>query len=512
MKISLIRFIFLFTIFNTIIYHLPFYQYAIEHLSIESVNGLLTLFSLTVALLTVTLFILFIIATILPSIIKAFLIIITLTNSIALYFMLTYHVILDKSMMGNLFNTNLSETLNLYEPTIILYLFFLGIIPAILISKIEIRRDNRFKLLFTGITTLLMGILLMYLNSTTWLWLDKNAKILGGLSMPWSYSINSVRYKLHEFQKSTKETPLPSATLKNSNEMIVVLIIGESSRASNWSLYGYDKKTNPLLEKENSIVVLNNSYSTATYTTASVHAILSSKGSTSDNYETLPNYLQRTGVNVIWRTKNWGQPTLHIDTFMEAKELKKECQGEGCDYDEVLLTNFEDMILKHKDKKLLVVLHTSGSHGPTYYKKYPKSFEKFKPICRSVDLKSCTQEELDNAYNNTIVYTDYIIDMTIKKLRKLHKKSVLIYLSDHGESLGEYGLYLHGTPYSIAPDVQKKIPFIVWQSPEYMSSKGLKKPYIKHQDRYGQFNIFHTILALFDVNSSIYQKNLDIFN
>ena len=509
-NISLSKFIFLITIIDILLYHIPVYNYTVANLNINSINGLLTSFSVLVSLFTVTAFLLFLIAAIFPSIMKVFAIIISLCNSLALYFVNTYNVILDKTMMSNVFNTNLSEATSYYDPKIFLYIIFLGILPTIFILKIKIEKVKRVRLIVYALSVAVIGVFIMYLNATTWLWFDKNAKILGGLAMPWSYSINAIRYIRTELKKDNKQILLPKANFLNDNKMLVVLVIGESARAADFSLYGYKRETNPLLKKQD-ILVLKNSISTATYTTASVHSMLSYTGSDSDSYEPLPNYLQREGVDVIWRAKNWGAPELHVKSFEKAGELKQSCTGDGCDYDEVLLTNLKKEILSSKKNKIFVVLHTAGSHGPTYSNKYPKKFEVFKPACKSVDLKECTQQELVNAYDNTILYTDYFLNKTINRLKKIKSMPVLfIYASDHGESLGEYGLYLHGTPYSIAPDVQKHIPFILWESKSFIKEKGFKTPYVKKQNSYGQNDIFHTVLGAFDLNSTIYNRKNDL--
>jgi len=174
----------------------------------------------------------------------------------------------------------------------------------------------------------------------------------------------------------------------------------------------------------------------------------------------------------------------------------------------VLLTNLEKEILKLKKNKTFVVLHTNGSHGPTYYKKYPKAFEVFTPACKTVNLQACTQQELINAYDNTILYTDYFLHQTITILKKFSDRpTMLIYASDHGESLGEYGLYLHGTPYSIAPDFQKDIPFLIWESDSFQKKNGGK---IDTGSSYRQNNIFHTVMGAFDMNSTIYDNKRNI--
>ena len=296
----------------------------------------------------------------------------------------------------------------------------------------------------------------------------------------------------------------------DNDKRIVVLVIGESARENNFSLYGYNKKTNPYLEKLD-VVVLKYATSTTTYTKASIHSILSYTGSTTDNYEVLTSYLQRQGVEVIWRTNNWGEPLMKVQTYQRSSDLRSSCQGKRCDYDEILLDGLNEYIKAVKKKKILIVLHIAGSHGPTYYKKYPKEFEVFQPVCKTVALKECSNQELINTYDNTIVYTDYFLSRTIEILKKNKEiPSVMIYTSDHGESFGEYGLYLHGTPYSIAPDVQKNIPMILWLSQSFKKEKELQNSDIQQKKSYSHKNIFHTVMGAFGMYSSIYDKNLDI--
>ena len=169
-----------------------------------------------------------------------------------------------------------------------------------------------------------------------------------------------------------------------------------------------------------------------------------------------------------------------------------------------MIKDLKEEIIESQKNKILVVLHASTSHGPTYYKKYPKEFEKFTPVCKSVELANCTEQELINAYDNTILYTDYILATLIDELKQITEyKSSMIFISDHGESLGENNLYMHGIPASLAPKEQLEIPFIVW------SSDGSKK--LKDIQEYSQHNIFHSVLKFLDIESSIYDDTMSIF-
>ena len=244
--------------------------------------------------------------------------------------------------------------------------------------------------------------------------------------------------------------------------------------------------------------------SSATYTTAGVKSILDHK-ETNDLYEILPNYLYRNNVEVIWRTTNWGEPPVHIKNYQNKEALKADCKGVECEYDEVLLRGLKEQIQASKKNKILIVLHTSTSHGPTYSKKYPPQFETFKPVCNSVELANCSQTELINAYDNTIVYTDYILSKVIEDLKDLSEyKSTMIFVSDHGESLGEKNLYMHGLPMSIAPKEQYEIPFIVWTSEN--SNKQLKP-----NKTLSQHHVFHSVLNFLSIESPIYNEEMNIF-
>lgn len=171
--------------------------------------------------------------------------------------------------------------------------------------------------------------------------------------------------------------------------------------------------------------------------------------------------------------------------------------------------------LENITKDTLIVLHTMGSHGPTYYKRYPDRFKKFSPACDTANLQDCTQEQIINTYNNTIVYTDYIVASVIELL-KTHPRlqSSMLYVSDHGESLGENNIYLHGLPYAIAPDFQKKVPMILWLSESAEKSLNLDRACLNSRAETEDFshdNYFHSVLRLLSVKSTAYDQNLDVF-
>jgi len=487
---------------NLVLYHLPLFQFACDNLDYKSLDGVLTLASLVVIILVLNAFIFYISLFIAPLIGRLLLVLFVNINAIAVYFIFTYGVIIDKTMIGNVLNTNYEESSSFFSFSLIIYLILLGLIPSILILKIRIIKVKLKTFIIHTCSALLFIIIFIYINSSSWLWIDKNSKALGGLVMPWSYIVNTSRFYIHKNEENKQQILLPDASIENDKKSIAVLVIGESARSKNFSLYGYEKETNPLLSKEDNVYSYK-AESCATYTTAGVQCILEYKDG-SESYETLPNYLFRNDVEVIWRTTNWGEPPVKIKNYQRAGDLEKLCEGEGCGYDEILLSGLSTQLLGSKKDKILLVLHTSTSHGPTYYKKYPPQFNKFTPVCENVELGKCTQEELINAYDNTIVYTDFILSSLIGKLKSLDQyNSVMFYVSDHGESLGEKNLYMHGIPASIAPEEQLEIPFIVWLSD---NAKTLKNNEVLYQH-----NIFHSILDFLAIESPIYDEDMSIF-
>lgn len=487
---------------NLVLYHIPFYKFVCKNVDPSSLNGILLIISLTILAIFLNAFVFYLGLYLLRIVGKWLLILLFNINAIAIYFITTYGVIIDKSMIGNVLNTNFDESSSFFSFGLIVYFILLGVIPSILIVKIKFVYPKLKKFLIHISLTLVFLLSLSYANATNWLWIDKHSKTLGALVMPWSYIVNTCRFYHHKNQENKKQILLPDATIKDNKKSIAVLVIGESARSQNFSLYGYEKNTNPLLSKTENV----HSYkatASATYTTAAVKSMLQHKKS-GKLYEILPNYLHRNGLEVIWRTTNWGEPTVNIETYQTRKDLVKLCEGEKCEYDEILLSNLKEEILASNKNKVLVVLHTSTSHGPAYFKKYPPEFNTFTPICKSVELSKCSQEELINSYNNTIVYTDYILSSLINELKQLSEyNTCMIYVSDHGESLGENNLYMHGLPNSIAPVEQLDIPFIVWTSNE---SKQLKE-----NDLLSQYHVFHSILDFLAIESPIYNEDMSIF-
>lgn len=500
------------SIIMTFAYNFVLLEYVSKNTNVWSISGLGILLSTVVIVFIFSYTTFSFLALISPKVLKALLVITTIINASAIYHMSNYQVVLDRTMMGNIFNTRYSESIELLSVSLIFTIIVLGLIPACFIASIKIKQIDRVKILSNASIGLIVAFAVLFINSTSWLWIDKHASVLGGKILPWSYIINSGRYYSSINKTTDGQKALPDGYFLENNKTVFVLVIGETARAANFSLYGYPKLTNPKLKDQSNLLVLNNAKSCTTYTTGSLACILS-PGEQYLGYEALPTYLTRHGVDVQWRTNNWGEPPIKVTSYVEASELRADCLGEGCKLDEVLLTNLINAIDSSDKQKVFVVLHTKGSHGPSYYSRYTKEFNQFTPVCREEEISKCSPEELINAYDNTLLYTDHFLTTLITELQTLaNTSSAMMYISDHGESLGEHGLYLHGTPYSFAPDYQKDIPFLFWASDTFLDSKSLKLEDLTQAASHNQFNIFHTVLGALSLNSSIYESTLDVLH
>ena len=229
--------------------------------------------------------------------------------------------------------------------------------------------------------------------------------------------------------------------------------------------------------------------------------------------ENLLDVLQHAGTHVLWRDNNSDSKGVALNVRYENFKTAKnnpmcdvECRDEG------MLSGLQEYITAQKSGDLLIVLHQMGNHGPAYYKRYPASFERFKPVCKTSELENCTREQISNTYDNAILYTDYFLSKVIGLLKNNSAgfETALVYMSDHGESLGENGLYLHGLPYFVAPDTQKHIGAVMWFGDGFKIDK--KALRAKSAKAYSHDHLFHTILGLMEVDTMVYDKTKDIIH
>ncbi|MBU0544146.1 MAG: phosphoethanolamine--lipid A transferase [Proteobacteria bacterium] len=457
---------------------------------------------------------------------KPILILILLISSLTSYFMNSYNTVIDNSMIQNIVHTNIDEALDLFNFKLILYVLFLGVLPSIFIYKVDIKYVSLKTELISKLKIVMISILiiipLIFIFSKFYTSFLREHKQLRYYTNP-TYYIYSIGQYLSNMFRNGKiiVKPLGTDAKIPSTDMdreLIVLVVGEAARADRFSLNGYQKETNPLLKKEN-IISFSNVHSCGTSTEISLPCMFSvfgknkysdKKGKSSEN---LLDVLSHAGINILWRDNNSSSKGVALRIpYEDYRDPKNnpvcdiECRDEG------MLDGLQEYIDRQKNGDILIVLHQMGNHGPAYYKRYPKSFEIFTPTCKTNELNQCTKEEIGNAYDNAILYTDYFLSKVINLLKRNSNgfETAMIFFSDHGESLGEKGLYLHGLPYLMAPESQKHIPAIFWFGDSFKLDKNSLRN--KATNEYSQDNLFHTILGLMEVNTSVYDKNMDIIN
>ena len=431
----------------------------------------------------------------------------------------SYHVVIDHSMIQNTLQSNWHESLDLFSMQMLLYLLFLGILPSYFVYKTKLEKLTFKKIFLSKVKTLLLSLLLMVIVivsfSKFYTSFFREHKALRYYTNPtyWIYSIGDYLGKnLNSGEIKVSPIGLDAHIDKtNRPHKLVIMVIGETARADHFSLNGYERKTNPLLEKER-LVNFSHFSSCGTSTAVSVPCMFSiytksdysyKKGVRTQNVLDVLDHTKQ--VSILWRDNNSNSKGVAVRLPYEDFKTSKtntlcdvECRDEG------MLVGLDEFIEQNSQKDILILLHQMGNHGPAYSKRYPKEFEKFKPVCQTNQLEECSQEEIANAYDNAILYTDYFLSKTIKLLKKYKQLDTsLIYISDHGESLGENGVYLHGLPYFMAPKAQTHVGAFIWFGDE------------KHRDidsnkEYSHDNLFHTLLGIFNVKTEVYEKQMDI--
>ena len=371
--ISLFAFSSIVSIGTLLLYNVPFFNY-VAHNSNASVGGRIFLLACVVVLMLVLNFMVTYLAMwLLRMVGRILLAILAVINATATYFIFTYSVMIDATTIENVFNTRYSEASGFFSWGLWLSIVVFGVLPALycLLQPVVIGSAKKLGIYCGSSLAIVLVVALMNISQT--LWISQHDTELGGLLQPWSYVVNTCRIISSHHDEQAEEIKLPDGRIADHDKAVVVLVIGESARKANFQLYGYKRDTNPLLSRQNGLKVYQ-ATSCATYTTAGCKAILEPKNS-GDLYEVLPNYAFRTGVDVSWRTYNWGEPPIHIDEYLTDTDLAAKYPDVDGRYDCILYAGLRQRIESSKKDKVLIILHTSTSHGPKYADKYPRQFE-----------------------------------------------------------------------------------------------------------------------------------------
>ena len=450
------------------------------------------------------------------------------------YFMVSYGIVIDSSMITNVIQTDTKEALDLLNWRMLISFFLLGLLPSWVLWKTPVKSlrwaQQTFSNIFTGAASIVVIVAVLLAIFQDYASIMRNHTQLRYLVNPLNsfYAIGMVAAK--PFQRNN-QILLPMgrdakvAALKPTDKPpLLLLVLGETARMGNFGVNGYERPTTPELAKEN-IISLKGVMSCGTSTATSVPCMFSHLGKEAfeerkNNYESLIDVLNHAGFAVLWIDNQSGCKGV-CERVPQAltKELKHPtlCKNGEC-FDEIMLHELDQRIqtlpAERRAKGVVVVMHQMGSHGPAYYKRVPDNFRKFQPECKSNALQECSREQVVNSFDNTILYTDYFLAQAIQWLKKSEATTApaLLYVSDHGESLGENNVYLHGLPYRVAPDVQKRVPWITWLSPRFEKQSGLINTCLKNKTDTAltHDNYFHSVLGLMNVSSEVYQENLDV--
>ena len=520
----------------TTVYNLPFWRqfYALPEL--HGPRGLLMM--VCTALLLAALTTLLLSALTWRWLVKPALILCVLSAAAGMHFMLAYGVLMDKSMLANMLQTNPREALDLVNPRLLLTLLVLGVVPAVWLARQPIRVLSWRRALLgnAALAAVSLGCavgaaLPMYKDFSSAMRTHDQIRYLIN---PWSAFVSLGRIAAQPFQIDPSRTlPIaedaqwaPAQAAAATPPPLLVLVVGETARSANFSLNGYARPTNARLQQL-PVVSQQTVWACGTSTAASLPCMFSHLGksgfeSRKNNYENLLDVLKRAGFDVLWMDNQSGCKGVcdRIPSYSTAS-LKNPlyCQGGEC-LDNVMLEELPAQLQrlqgKGTDRPTVVVLHQMGSHGPAYYRRSDAQTKPFADECASNAFDKCQTEQIVNAYDNSIAYTDQFLARTIQWLQgraATGQPTAMMYISDHGESLGEDGLYLHGIPYAVAPAVQTQVPWITWLSPEFLQNRGIRMDCLQQQkDRAITHDyLFHSVLGMLGVKTAVYRSDQDLF-
>ena len=461
------------------------------------------------------------------------------------YFMFTYGVVIDSTMMTNALQTDLRETRDLLSWKMLGVVLVFAILPMIWLWKTTIRfkpfwkqlKQNIF--LFTAsIALAVAAIIPSYQDLASTM---RNHMQLRFMVNPLNsfYALSQLAMQPIEQPSNTvkpigEDAKLDGIYMYHKKAPLLILVVGETARSGNFSINGYAQDTTPslkILQKNTDqlgeLTSFKNVWSCGTSTATALPCMFShlSKPEFEDNNQSIENLvdvLYRSGLAVLWLENQSGCKGIcdRVPNAITRNLSNAEICPSGECLDEIMLDGLTARIEKLPQERLnngvVIIMHQMGSHGPAYFKRSPEAIKKFKPECATNILQDCTRAEVTNAYNNTILYTDHFLSKVIGYLKSIqpHVQAAMVYVADHGESLGENNIYLHGLPYAIAPDVQKRIPWIQWLSNEFMARNKIKPECLEKQieTKLSHDNYFHSILGLMKVQTSAYKAELDVYS
>lgn len=465
---------------------------------------------------------------------KPVLMIFVLAGAASGWFMDHFGVIIDKEMIRNAAETSGPEAGHLVTPAFVFHIFLVGILPCLLIAWVKISHRPFLHKVGYNMAVIIPSVLVFtgaaYSQAGTFAFTIRQHREwfetlnpLFPISSTFLYAIGAGEEHGIVAQPLGLDARVSDAEADIKGQRkprVTIVVVGETARASSFQLGGYEQPTNPELSQED-IVYFKDTTSCGTATAVSVPCMFSGLGRSNYTHtkglasENLMDVLSHAGIRTEWWDNNTGSKGMALR--IPYKELYQTndprfCENGECK-DEILLDQLDNW-LNSVDHDAVLVLHQLGSHGPAYYARYPDAYRRFTPDCRSSEFSACHRQEIINAYDNSILYTDHVLATIIHKLKAQETRIApsMIFMSDHGESLGEKGLFLHGAPWIVAPDQQTHIPFVLWLGQEARAKTA--RGCWSHQATEPQShdNLFHTVLGLMQVETKVHDKSKDIYS
>ncbi|MBZ4040012.1 phosphoethanolamine transferase [Novilysobacter selenitireducens] len=465
---------------------------------------------------------------------KPVLMVLLLTTACATYFMQSYGVYVDADMLQNVLQTDWAESRELMTPAIAIHVLLYAGVPCAVLSRVTVTR-RPFRQAIAVRAGFLLSMWILVMLGTAVSFKDLSSLLRNQHEARYLVTPANVLYGLGNLVVSRPEEAigprLPVATdarqvlaAGRRNPRLLVLVVGETVRAQNWGLNGYRRQTTPGLARQD-VINFGDMHACGSNTEVSLPCMFSLNGREGYDrgkilsHQSLLHVLERVGVEVWWRDNQSGCKSVCEGLRFEPVTTSRTgaCNGPRC-LDEALLENLP-VDARSSSGRLpgdrLLVLHMLGNHGPDYSQRYPSGFRRFLPACETPELGECSQAEIVNAYDNALLYTDHVLSETIARLREVDGyDTAMLYVSDHGESLGEQGLYLHGMPYAIAPQEQLRVPMVMWFSPRFAAGAGLDIACLQHRARLpaSHDDLFSTVLGLFDVQTAARTAERDLLS
>ncbi|WP_252193266.1 phosphoethanolamine--lipid A transferase [Rhizobium sp. CSW-27] len=465
-------------------------------------------------------------------IMKPLLILLVVTAAAASWFMDQFGVIIDSDMIRNAAETTSAEAGHLLTPGFVIHMGAYALLPALLIGWVRIRHHSFPKKLAMNLAVILPALLVFagagLSHAGTYAFTIRQNREWFATLNPVMPIANAVAY-LQKLRQERGVTVQPygtdarvadAAAAAQRKPRVTIIVVGETARASSFSLGGYERPTNPELSRRD-IFYFDKAQSCGTATAISVPCMFSGLGH--DDYshmgalerQNLMDVLVHAGIRAEWWDNNTGSKG--VAARIPYKELYRSTDSRFCENGEckdAILLDQLDNWLSSVTRDSVLVLHQLGSHGPAYYARYPDEYRVFQPDCRSAEFSKCHRPEIINAYDNSILYTDHILATIIDRLKAAenHVAPTMIYMSDHGESLGEKGLFLHGAPWVVAPEQQTHIPFLLWLGKDAKAGIDLACMEKRKTEPVSHDNLFPTVLGLMHVQTEVRDASLDLYS